>query len=77
MTEQRVKINRLDHLLSTGTEDIIRSINGGQVQRLNDAREVYEYVAKRIRSAKVSVDDVTWGFAGEERTQVLQEGLSR
>jgi hypothetical protein len=77
ITERRRKLDKLEHLLVYGTDHVIRSLHGVSVKRFMNSRDVYEYVARRMHTAKESIDDLTWGFAEEERTSASQAALEK
>lgn len=77
INERRNKLDRIEHLLITGAKDLVRSLNGVSVKRLGSSKDVYEYVIKRMSTAKHSIDDLTWGSAEEERTPASQAALDR
>jgi len=59
--ERRGKLDKIEHLVAEGFDKTIFSLGGSPVRQLKDSQEVYEYLAQRIKEAKSSVDDLTWG----------------
>lgn len=66
--QQRAKIDNLEHLMTSGTERIIRSLNGVEVRMFTHTKDLYIYAIKRMKEAKESIDDLTWGLSERERT---------
>jgi hypothetical protein len=60
--ERRSKLDNIEHLVIDGTERIIRSLEGVDIERFANDRELFEYMAKRILEAENCVDDLTFGF---------------
>lgn len=54
------------------------SVRGAEAFRsFPDTQQLYEYVTKRILEAKRTVDDLTWGYAEEERTPASQKAFEQ
>ena len=62
------QFNKIESLLTEGPDRIIQSLDGVNIRRLNNAPELYGYVVKRMREAKRTIDDLTWGTAEREIT---------
>lgn len=53
----------LDTALSSAMQVLVDSLDGVQVKEFSNRAEFWLYAAQAIHSAKVSVDDLTWGPA--------------
>ena len=60
--ERRSKLDNIEHLLIDGTERIIRSLEGVDIERFANDQELFEYMTKRMLEAENTVDDLTFGF---------------
>jgi hypothetical protein len=70
--QQRAKIDNLERLIADSAERLIQSLRGVDVKVFSETRELYRYVAKRMKEAK-SIDDLTWGLSERERTPESQK----
>jgi hypothetical protein len=88
ISERRQKLDRIERLLEAGTSnieqlieattrDVIRSLSGVRVRRFEQNEELYDYVTQRLKQARKSVDDLTWGITEEERTPAAKAALDR
>jgi hypothetical protein len=75
--ERRSKLDNIEHLIVNGTEQVIRSLKGVDVQRFVDTQEMYRYVVKRMQEAKRTIDDLTWGPAERGTTQAAEEAVEK
>jgi hypothetical protein len=63
--------------LTQGPENIIRALDGVNIERFLDAKEMYMYAIKKMREAKRRVDDLTWGDIEREKTPAAEEAFKR
>jgi hypothetical protein len=75
--ERRSKLDKIEHLVVNGTDRIIRSLGGVDVQKFENRQELYEYAAKRTREAKSSIDDMTWSSYERRGTLSEQQAFNR
>jgi hypothetical protein len=62
----------MGRLIKKTRDDVIDNVissKGVDVLEFDNVGDVYEYVAKRLSSAKYSVEDITWGSYTEYRTE--------
>ncbi|NIS83169.1 MAG: hypothetical protein GTO14_23875 [Anaerolineales bacterium] len=60
--ERRNKLNRIENLVIEGTERVIRSLEGVDIERFANLRECYEYLEESVLNAESTIDDLTFGF---------------
>ena len=77
ITERRQKLDKIEGLVLSGTDDVVRSLRGVRVRRFEQNEELYDYVTQRLNQARKSVDDLTWGVTEEERTPASKAALDR
>ena len=70
----------ITRLVQKNKDDIIDNVvssKGIDVLEFDEVGEVYEYVAKRLSSAKYSVEDITWGSYTGYRTEQDKKSYDR
>jgi len=72
-----VSLERLEILSTGGIEKAIRSLEGVEVRRFTSGQEFYEYNIKRMREAKKTIDDMTFGEDYPESTVAADEAYKR
>ncbi len=75
--ERRSKLDRIEHLVTDGTERVIRSLGGVDIDRFANLQECYEYIADRVLKADTTVDDLTFGFKEPLITPDTQKAYDR
>lgn len=75
--EKRSKLDNIENLLTDSTEKIFASLSGINIQRFSDSKSIYEYVIKRMKEAKTSIDDLTWGKSEPEKTIAEQKAFEK
>mgnify|MGYP000082405026 CR=1 FL=1 len=75
--ERRSKLDNIEQLIINGSERIIRSLGGVNVRRFENRQDVYEYAIKRMKEAKTSIDDLTWGTVERERTVAEKQAYEK
>jgi hypothetical protein len=71
------KLNTIEYLVERGPERIIHSLGGVDVKRFDDSQGLFEYVTKRMREAKKTIDDVTWGLARSEQSPASHKAFEK
>jgi len=61
------KIDEIENSLERSCHAIIESLGGVYTRELHNAHDYYEYLSTRLRQAKNSVDDLTWGVMNSTR----------
>jgi hypothetical protein len=59
--ERRSKLDKIEEEIRQGFERTHTSISGGRVKLFEDMKDMEEYIARRTKEARRSVDDLTWG----------------
>lgn len=59
--ERRSKLDKIEQLIIDSFKNTIFSLKGIPAILLEDSQQFYEYVARRMREAESSVDDLAWG----------------
>lgn len=58
----------LEDYLRRVPDQIITALNGVEVRRFDNSRDMYEYVTGSLKQAKTKIYDLTWGDIKEEKT---------
>jgi hypothetical protein len=61
--ERRGKLDKMEKSIVDGFKETIISLKGASITHLEDASELFNYVASRLEEANSSVDDLTWAIA--------------
>jgi hypothetical protein len=75
--ERRSKLDKIEQIVALGFDDLVLSISGSHVEVFKDYQQLYEYAARRMREAKKSVDDLTWGASFSTRRTESEERAFR
>jgi hypothetical protein len=69
--------DKLENTVVDSIQRVIRSLHGVDIRPFNDEQELYEYIIKRMREAKKTIDDITIGTGERERTPFAQKAFER
>jgi hypothetical protein len=61
LIERKSKLDKLERHIRESAAATIGALKGAEVRRLEGKDELFRYFARRIRDARKSVDDLTWG----------------
>jgi hypothetical protein len=70
-------LDSIRHLVTEGPERVIRSLDGVDVRRFADTRELFEYVVKQMRGAERTIDDLTMGVSEPEITPAARKAYEK
>lgn len=75
--ERKTKLDVIENTLTVGFDKLLQSHYEISIVTLKDEEELYNYASKRMKDAKKTIDDLTWGPNLADNSSNSQEAFNR